>query len=135
MLDDILINKTATIKKCIARIQAEYIGYEQEFSTNYTKQDSIILNIERLSQATIDIAAHIVRINNYGIPQTSREVFVMLAKNNIISEQISSSMQNMVGFRNLAVRDCHNLNLDIVEAIINKHLTDFENFTAEIAQN
>jgi uncharacterized protein YutE (UPF0331/DUF86 family) len=135
MLDDILINKTATIKKCIARIQAEYIGYEQEFSTNYTKQDSIILNIERLSQATIDIAAHIVRINNYGIPQTSREVFVMLAKNKIISEQISSSMQNMVGFRNLAVHDYQNLNLDIVEAIINKHLTDFENFAAEIAKN
>ena len=135
MLDDILINKTVTIKKCIARIQEEYIGYEQEFSTNYTKQDSIILNIERLSQATIDIAAHIVRINNYGIPQTSREVFVMLAKNKIISEQISSSMQNMVGFRNLAVHDYQNLNLDIVKAIINKHLIDFENFAAEIAKN
>ena len=135
MLDDILINKTATIKKCIARIQEEYIGYEQEFSTNYTKQDSIILNIERLSQATIDIAAHIIRLNNYGIPQTSREVFVILAKNKIISEQISNSMQNMVGFRNLAVHDYQNLNLDIVEAIINKHLTDFENFATEIAKH
>ena len=59
----------------------------------------------------------------------------MLAKNKIISEQISSSMQNMVGFRNLAVHDYQNLNLDIVEAIINKHLTDFENFAAEIAKN
>ena len=132
MLDDIVINKAETIKKCIARIQEEYVGFKNEFYQNYTKQDSIILNIERLSQATIDIAAHIIRINKYGIPKTSREVFVLLDNNKVISSTISQVMQKMVGFRNLAIHDYQNLNLDIVVAIIEKHLVDFENFLDEI---
>jgi len=74
MLDDVILNKTQTIKRCIDRIKEEYVGYEDEFYENYTKQDSIILNLERLSQATIDISTHIIRVEEFGIPKTSREV-------------------------------------------------------------
>jgi len=41
-------------------------------------------------------------------------------------------MQSMVGFRNIAVHDYQNLNLEIVIAIIEKHLIDFERFIQEI---
>jgi len=132
MVDDVILNKIETIKRCISRIDEEYLGYEKEFQTNYTKQDSIILNLERLSQATIDIATHIIRVKKLKVPKRSREVFTILEESEIVSKEISSSMQSMVGFRNLAVHDYQNLNLDIVEAIINKHLSDFEQFSKEI---
>jgi len=111
---------------------SNYLGYEKEFQTNYTKQDSIILNLERLSQATIDIATHIIRVKKLKVPKRSREVFTILEESEIVSKEISSNMQSMVGFRNLAVHDYQNLNLDIVEAIITKHLSDFEQFSKEI---
>jgi uncharacterized protein YutE (UPF0331/DUF86 family) len=132
MIDDIIINKIETIKRCINRINEEYKDSEDEFYENYTKQDSIILNLERLSQATIDISTHIIRVKKFGIPKTSRDVFVLLEQNRILSQKISNSMQKMVGFRNLAVHDYQNLNLDIVVAIIKNHLIDFENFIKEI---
>jgi hypothetical protein len=46
-MDDILLNKIASIEKCIKRIKEEYSGSEEEFDKNYTKQDSIILNLQR----------------------------------------------------------------------------------------
>lgn len=132
MIDDIILNKIETIKRCIDRINEEYVGFEDEFYQNYTKQDSIILNLERLSQATIDISTHIIRVEEFGIPKTSREVFVLLEQNRVLSKDISYSMQKMVGFRNLAVHDYQNLNLDIVVAIITNHLKDFEKFVKEV---
>ncbi|MEA3315479.1 MAG: DUF86 domain-containing protein, partial [Campylobacterota bacterium] len=56
----------------------------------------------------------------------------LLEENKILSKDISHSMQKMVGFRNLAVHDYQNLNLDIVVAIVTNHLKDFDRFIKEI---
>jgi len=135
MVDDIIINKIDTINRCINRIKEEYINSEDEFYSNFTKQDSIILNLERVSQATIDLSTHIIRVEKFGIPKTSRDVFILLEQNNILSKNTSKSMQSMVGFRNLAMHNYQNLNLDIVVSIINNHLIDFQDFIKEIKAN
>jgi uncharacterized protein YutE (UPF0331/DUF86 family) len=131
-MSDVVLNKIQTIEKCLKRIREEYVGYEEEFEENYTKQDSVILNLERASQASIDIATHIVKTNNLGLPNTSRELFTMLLDEGIIGKNSCRQMQAMVGFRNIAVHDYQNLNLEIVVAIIEKHLGDFETFIEEI---
>jgi uncharacterized protein YutE (UPF0331/DUF86 family) len=132
MHDDVIVNKIETIRRCIIRIQEEYIGFENELDQNYTKQDSIILNLERVSQATIDLSTHIIRINSFGIPKTSRDVFEFLYQHKVISKNIAQQMKKMVGFRNLAVHDYQNISLDIVKSIVEKHLGDFETFIEEI---
>ncbi|MCX6131159.1 MAG: DUF86 domain-containing protein, partial [Proteobacteria bacterium] len=39
-------------------------------------------------------------------------------------------MQGLVGFRNTAVHNYKKLDLDIVEAVINRHLDDFKAFVS-----
>ena len=134
-MHDVVINKIQTIERCLNRIREEYIGYEDTFETLYTKQDSVILNLERVSQASIDIATHIVKIQRLGMPNTSRELFDILLVSDIISKNICKQMQSMVGFRNIAVHDYQKLNLEIVVSIVENHLTDFEYFTSEIFEN
>lgn len=46
MNDDVIINKITVIERCIKRINEEYAN-DPENLKNYTKQDSIILNIQR----------------------------------------------------------------------------------------
>jgi len=129
---DVAINKIQTIERCLKRIREEYIGYEEEFENLYAKQDSVILNLERASQASIDIATHIVKSKGLGLPNRSRELFDMLLEADIISKNICKQMQGMVGFRNIAVHDYQNLNIEIVVAIVEKHLGDFEGFVREV---
>ena len=131
-MPDVVINKIQTIERCLKRIREEYVGFEDTFEENHTKQDSVILNLERASQASIDIATHIVKVKGLGLPNTSRELFDLLLENDIISKDICKQMQGMVGFRNIAVHDYQNLNIEIVVAIVEKHLGDFEGFAREV---
>ena len=57
-MDDILLNKMAIIERCLNRIAEEYVGHEEELLTNYSRQDAIILNIQRACQACIDMGNH-----------------------------------------------------------------------------
>ena len=127
--DNVVLNKTATMERYIRRVLEEYQGFENEFLNNFTKQDSVILNLERLCQAAMDLAAHLVRTNKFGIPQDNRELFQLLEQNRLISKKLSRNLQAMVGFRNLAVHDYQELNLDIVQGIIKNNLIDFREFS------
>jgi len=130
-MDDILINKNETVKRCIKRINEEYQGNPENLE-NYTKQDSIILNIQRLAEAAIDIAMHIVAELDLGVPQNSREAFQFLAAENLIEEEMAEKLKAMVGFRNIAVHEYQKLNLKIVEAVIEKEIKEVKNFSRKM---
>ena len=129
MIDKIILKKIDYIKKCISRIVEEF---DKNFRTNLAKQDSVVLNLKRISQATIDIATHIVRVKKLGIPKTSKEIFSLLENFDYISKETSSNMQKMIGFRNIAVYDYQNLSIDIVVSIVENHLDDFIDFSNEV---
>jgi len=128
MADDVLLNKAATIERCLQRITEEYSGKESEISSDYTKQDSIILNLQRACEAAIDAAMHQVRLNRLGIPQESRDAFRLLEEANLLPHELSNSMQAMVGFRNVVVHNYQKLNLAIVQSILKERLDDFREF-------
>jgi uncharacterized protein YutE (UPF0331/DUF86 family) len=129
MPDDVLLNKAAIIERCLQRIDEEYRGHEHELETNYTRQDSIILNLQRICEAAIDMAMHGVRMRHLGLPQESREAFELLREAGIIDETLCHRMQAMVGFRNIAVHDYQQLNLDILRAILEHRLGDLQRFS------
>ena len=134
-MDDVLLNKASSIERCLRRITEEYIGHEDELESNFTRQDAIILNLQRACESSIDAAMHMVRVSKLGIPQQSREAFSMLADANMLDNGLALRMQMMVGFRNIAVHDYRNLNLDILRAILEKHLNDFRDFAASILKS
>lgn len=123
MKDDIILNKTETIKRCIKRVKEEYQNNPGNLE-DYKTQDSIILNIQRLCEASIDIAMHYIKQKHLELPQSSKETFSILEKHAVLTSELSSRMQAMVGFRNISVHDYQSLNMAIVQAIIEKHLED-----------
>ncbi|MED4989201.1 DUF86 domain-containing protein [Parageobacillus toebii] len=131
MNNDVILNKISVIERCIKRINEEYDNNPKNLQ-NYTKQDSIILNIQRACEASIDIAMHIVAEKKLGIPQTSRDAFELLYKNHIITESVMKKMKAMVGFRNIAVHDYQEINLQIVQMIVEKHLDDFREYAKQV---
>lgn len=127
MPDDVIFNKVAIIERCLQRINEEYADNPANLE-NYTKQDSIILNIQRACEACIDLAMHIVAIKTLGIPQNSREAFALLAANSIIDTQFSNKLQAMVGFRNIAVHNYQVLDLGVIRGILEHNLQDLHRF-------
>lgn len=128
MGNDVIYNKIETIERCIKRINEEYDNNPENLK-NYTKQDSIILNIQRACEAAIDLAMHIVSEKKLGIPQNSRDAFEVLNSNNIIDKDLMKRLKSMVGFRNIAVHNYQSINLNILQEVAEKHLGDLKKFT------
>ena len=131
-MDDVLVNKLSTISRCLVRIRAVYNEAGINFTTDYTRQDSVILNLQRVCEASIDIANYLNKKNGLGIPQSSRDSFQLLFTAGLLSEGLASNMKKMIGLRNIAVHDYQQLNIAIVQSVVTKHLTDFEQFMEEI---
>ncbi len=131
MTTDVVYNKAQIIERCLRRIEEEYAGNPENL-TNYTKQDSIILNIQRACEAAIDLAMHLVAEKKLGLPQNSRDAFELLAEGGIVERKLAQNLQSMVGFRNIAVHDYQAVNLTIVQAVIEKHLPDLLRFVETV---
>jgi uncharacterized protein YutE (UPF0331/DUF86 family) len=126
-MNDIVYNKAEIIRRCLHRVAEEYANTPENLQ-NYTKQDSIILNIQRACEAAIDLAMHLVAEGKLGLPQNSRDAFALLQAEGMIDKQLAQRLQAMVGFRNIAVHDYQAVNLVILQAIIDKHLADLAVF-------
>lgn len=128
---DIFLNKSDTVRRCIERIHEEY-GNDDRNLYNFTKQDSMILNLQRACEACIDLAMHIVAVQKLGVPQSSRDAFDFLEQRQIINQKTAASMKAMVGFRNIAVHDYQKIQIPIIKNIITNHLDDFIAFLQQI---
>lgn len=134
MADDVLLNKAASIERAVRRVREEHAGDDRNLLENQTRQDAIILNLQRASETSIDAAMHLVRMRRLGVPQETREAFDLLERAGIIDGTLSDRMKKMVGFRNVAIHEYQKLNFDIVRRIVVEHLDDFLVFSRMLLQ-
>jgi uncharacterized protein YutE (UPF0331/DUF86 family) len=134
MPDDVILSKVETIERCLGRIREEYAGTPAHLHENWTKQDSILLNLERACRASIDAALRLVTLRALGLPKESREAFDLLAAAGIVSAELARAMQRMVGFRNVAVHNYRKIDLNIVQRIIEEHLSDFSAYSRRLLE-
>lgn len=134
MVDDVLVNKSATIERCVARAREEYGKNPDTFASDFTRQDAAILNIQRACEAALDMGQHLIRRERLGVPQGARDVFELLARGGWIDVELANRLKPMVGFRNIAVHDYQILQLPITIAIITTHLDGLLDYAQIIVQ-
>jgi len=128
--DDILLNKSAVLERCIRRIKEEYAADPD--LENYTHVDALTLNIERACQATIDLAMHVVAKRRLGMPQSSGDAFRLMGKEKLISKKLRDSLVAMTGFRNLAINEYHELDMTVLHHIAEKGYKDLIAFVRQL---
>jgi uncharacterized protein YutE (UPF0331/DUF86 family) len=124
---DVVLAKVGIIQRCLRRIR-ETTGVDPHSLDNIDKQDIFVLNLQRAVQASIDLAAHIIASEGLGLPETLKDNFRFLRNRGIINDNITSRMESMSGFRNIAIHDYQAMNMDILKSILTKHLKDLEDF-------
>lgn len=129
MADDVLINKSATVERWVARAREEYARDPANFAADFTRQDAAVLNIQRACEAVLDMGQHLVRREGLGVPQSARDVFELMARGNWIDVPLAEALKRMVAFRNIAVHDYQSLLLPILVNVITGHLDEFLAFT------
>lgn len=131
-VDDVLLNKAATIERCVQRARDEYVKDPASFASDFTRQDAAILNIQRACEAALDMGQHLIRLHKLGVPQSSRDVFNLLATAGFIDSTLAEQLKKMIGFRNIAVHEYQRLQLPITEHIIQHRLGDFRDYVTAL---
>ena len=132
MHDDVLINKAATIERCVARAREEYQRDPASFAEDYTRQDAAVLNVQRACEAALDMGQYLIRRERLGVPQSARDVFNLLAQGDWLAVELADALKRMVGFRNIAVHDYQPLQLPITVKVITHHLDEFLRYSERI---
>lgn len=132
MIDgDIVYAKVGNIQKCLRRIR-DVTHLEAERLMDIDIQDIFVLNLQRAIQSTIDLAAHLVADESLGLPTSIRENFILLQQAKVLTPALTSKMIRMVGFRNIAIHEYQNLDVNVLKSILTDHLQDLEEFARVI---
>lgn len=94
-----------------------------------------LLNLQRAVQATIDLGAHVVATEGYGLPDSVAGTFALLDGRGLLDAELAERPRKMVGFRNVAVHEYQVLDPSIVEAIVSRHLGDLRAFAARVVRH
>jgi uncharacterized protein YutE (UPF0331/DUF86 family) len=123
-MDEVILNKFASLEKCIRRIREEYAACKGNLEVDILRQDSVVLNIERACEQTFYLGQRIIRVKKLGLPKEYRDIFKILAEHDIISKDLSENLQKMVGFRNLAIHEYTAIDIDKLKNIIEHKIDD-----------
>ena len=131
-MTEVIAQKITSLQRSVARAREALTSAGTEFRTNYNLQDAAILNVIRACDTSIDLANMLIRRRRLGIPSESKDSFVILMRENAIPHALGDRLKRTVGFRNLAVHQYRELDLDIVESVIRKNLDDLLEFAQTI---
>jgi uncharacterized protein YutE (UPF0331/DUF86 family) len=133
-LPDALVLKITSLQRCVARAREAHAQAGADFRIDLNLQDAAILNVVRACDTAIDLAIMTTRARRFGIPAASREAITILEREGCISPEHSLRLRAMVDFRNLAIRQYDDIDLDIVERILRKDLDDLLLFAQIVTQ-
>jgi uncharacterized protein YutE (UPF0331/DUF86 family) len=127
---DVIFAKIASIDRCIRRIgevRAPGRGLQP-----VDVEDLVELNLQRAVQAAIDLAAHVVATESYGIPGKLAETFTLLEREGVVTPELAERLRRMTGFRNIAVHEYEDVDPRVVASIVEHHLDDLRQLAQAI---
>ncbi|TVQ32003.1 MAG: DUF86 domain-containing protein [Wenzhouxiangella sp.] len=132
MATTVIEEKLESLRRCLARIRLKRPDSAEALKADLDSQDIISVNLTRAVQLCVDIAAHLLTATDQPPPDTMGDSFDRMVSAGLISQALAGRMKAAVGFRNIAVHSYRQIDWDIVHAIVNNHLEDFEAFASQV---
>ena len=129
---DLVIAKAASVRAHLDRIAAK-VGFDlQVFLGDVDRQDIVAFNLSLAVENCIDIAAHIISENGWGVPGSASEIFYLLRDKGILDPEMTERMIKAVGLRNLIVHEYGKLDLKLLFATVRNDLADLGSYLMQI---
>lgn len=132
--NDLIIAKTSSAKGHLNRVKEKRNTDLQTFLKDIDRQESILFNLQMAVQNCIDIAAHIISEEGFGVPSSTSEMFYLLEENGYLDVDVTEKMVKAVGFRNLIVHEYGKIELKQVFKVVQKDIKDLDEYLISIFQ-
>jgi len=104
----------------------------QSFLEDIDRQESILFNLQMAVQNCIDIAAHIISEEGFGVPGSTNEMFYLLEENGYLDRNLTEKMVKAVGLRNLIVHEYSKIELEQIFEIAQNDIKDLNEYLVAI---
>ena len=129
---DLIIAKAASVRVHLDRIAAKAGTDLQVFMSDVDHQDIVAFNLHLAVENCIDIAAHIISENGWGVPGSASEMFYLLEDRGILDPELTERMIKAVGLRNLIVHEYGKIDLSLLFATVRNNLNDLNSYLSNI---
>jgi uncharacterized protein YutE (UPF0331/DUF86 family) len=129
---DLILAKAGSAKSHLNRVLEKRNVNLDSFIKDIDRQEIILFNIQAAVQNCIDIAAHIISEESFGVPGSTTEMLYLLEKNGYLDNDLTQKMVKAVGFRNLIVHEYGKIELEQVFEIAQDDINDLNEYLKAI---
>ena len=129
---DLILAKAGSVKSHLNRVLEKRDVELDNFIKDIDRQEIILFNIQTAVQNCIDIAAHIISEESFGVPGSTTEMLYILEKNGYLDNDLTQKMVKAVGFRNLIVHEYGKIELEQVYEIAQNDINDLNEYLKAI---
>ena len=131
MTDAALVSKKlALIESCLSDLHR--LARPDAIDTDVRELRFVEHTLQIGIQAALDVASHIVSDRRLGEPRTNRELFDLLHGDGWIEGDLTATLRNMAGFRNVLVHGYDDVDLAVVHDVLDAHLGDLTAFVEAV---
>lgn len=134
MADVVVLERLRALAEYVDEL-AFFRSKAEEF-TAYQKDVMLQRAVERALQVSveicIDIGRRLTATEGFCYAETNREVFQVLFEEDLLTDELTSTIQEMAGFRNILVHHYVEIDNALVYEFLHEHLEDFDAFAEAI---
>lgn len=133
MIDKDIINAKFDIIETDLKFLQEFKDKTTEdLKNNYRDLQAIKYSLLEITEACIDIANHIIAAKGFARVEEYSKMFLVLAENKVISNELGKKLAEMAKFRNFLIHRYADVDVKYIVDIIKFHLNDIVEFMREI---
>jgi uncharacterized protein YutE (UPF0331/DUF86 family) len=99
-----------------------------QYSADWKTQRIVERTLQMMIETCVDVSGHIISDKGFRIPKSYSDTFLVLRENDILSDELFSSVEKMAKFRNIVVHHYDKVDAEIVVGILKKDLKDITGF-------
>ena len=111
--------------KKLYEIRKKVPDYEK-YIKSWIYKDAAERNLHRAIEAIIDIGKMLISDKKLKIPESNREVFILLAENDLFPAEYLDLIFKMIGVRNIIVHSYDKIDDSVLYGILKKNLNDLK---------
>lgn len=129
---EVIESKFRYLKEYLSDLEEYETVSLERYRTKKKDQRFVERTLHLACECCIDISAHMISRLGFREPKDTKDLFLILHENNILSEKVFSAMVKMAKFRNIVVHDYARIDPEIVIGILRKNIEDFKTFAREV---
>jgi uncharacterized protein YutE (UPF0331/DUF86 family) len=127
---DLVAKKLAFIETRVRELQT--LARLERIAEDIREERFVEHTLQLAIQAALDVGSHVVSDDRLGEPETSRDLFRLLARAGVLEAPLAERLERMAGFRNVIVHLYQDVDLGIVRDVVENHLGDLLEFVEVI---